>query len=670
MSDTHFKHHLTSQEGLVSVSHPLAAKVGKDILDKGGTAVDAVVAIQLVLNVVEPFASGLGGGGYLLYYDSTVDDITAFYARETAPSNVDPHFYLDEKGHYKSFLELTTHGSIVGVPGIAKLFEHLHNHYCNLNLEDLINPAIELAEHGHRANWAIEKYSKQQIKRINKYDETRRVFTKEDDDYIHDGDWLKSPEIARTLRLLRDKGFGAFYTGNIAKQLVNVVNKYGGTINEEDLKHYNIRIKQPITAQYRGYQIHSMGPSSSGGITLIQILKILEPFDLKSMGSRSIDYLHHLIQAMQIAYSDRAKYIADDDFYEVPVSELIDEDYLKQRNEIIDQHIANFNIEHGELSNSSRVESHTHIDETHTETTHFSVTDRFGNVASFTTSIGMIYGSGITIPGYGVLLNTTMDGFDVISGGINEIEPHKRPLSNMAPTIITENGKPIMEVGAPGAISIIASVVQTIINVLDFGMSIQEAIDEPRIYTSNPSRIEWEPKFDQTLILKLIAKGHAFEHRPDPYIGDVHGLQFLENGVIGGADNTREGTVAGGPVYYVREKENDLNIDDFTQYHIEYNHVRLPLFKNQIIKEHGDFWLRNDVVELLFDINEKDYEVEYFIEKQGQDSRFINIEQLTHQLNYQVHKTENGISIYKDTKQRITETQAKYYRYDRDSITR
>ncbi|MBR8858992.1 gamma-glutamyltransferase, partial [Staphylococcus aureus] len=511
----------TSKEGLISVSHPLAAKIGKDVLDQGGNAMDAVIAIQLALNVVEPFASGIGGGGYLLYYEQSTGSITAFDARETAPAHVDKQFYLDDSGEYKSFFDMTTHGKTVAVPAIPKLFDYIHKRYAKLSLEDLINPAIELAIEGHAANWATEKYSRQQHARLTKYYETAQVFTHENQ-YWREGDWIVQPELGKTFQILREQGFNAFYKGDIAKQLVNVVKACGGTITLEDLAKYDIQIKAPISATFKDYDIYSMGPSSSGGITVIQILKLLEHVDLPSMGPRSVDYLHHLIQAMHLAYSDRAQYLADDNFHEVPVQSLIDDDYLKARSTLIDSNKANIDIEHGVVSDCI---SHTDVEENHTETTHFCVIDKEGNIASFTTSIGMIYGSGITIPGYGVLLNTTMDGFDVVDGGINEIAPYKRPLSNMAPTIVMHHGKPILTVGAPGAISIIASVAQTLINVLVFGMDIQQAIDEPRIYSSHPNRIEWEPQFSQSTILALIARGHAMEHKPDAYIGDVHGLQ-------------------------------------------------------------------------------------------------------------------------------------------------
>ncbi|EVJ89380.1 gamma-glutamyltransferase, partial [Staphylococcus aureus M0752] len=411
----------TSKEGLISVSHPLAAKIGKDVLDQGGNAMDAVIAIQLALNVVEPFASGIGGGGYLLYYEQSTGSITAFDARETAPEHVDKQFYLDDSGEYKSFFDMTTHGKTVAVPAIPKLFDYIHKRYAKLSLEDLINPAIELAIEGHAANWATEKYSRQQHARLTKYHETAQVFTHENQ-YWREGDWIVQPELGKTFQILREQGFNAFYKGDIAKQLVNVVKACGGTIILEDLANYDIQIKAPISATFKDYDIYSMGPSSSGGITVIQILKLLEHVDLPSMGPRSVDYLHHLIQAMHLAYSDRAQYLADDNFHEVPVQSLIDDDYLKARSTLINSNKANIDIEHGVVSDCI---SHTDVEENHTETTHFCVIDKEGNIASFTTSIGMIYGSGITIPGYGVLLNTTMDGFDVVDGGINEIAPYK-----------------------------------------------------------------------------------------------------------------------------------------------------------------------------------------------------------------------------------------------------
>ncbi|EHJ08035.1 gamma-glutamyltransferase [Staphylococcus simiae] len=657
----------TSQEGMISVSHPLAAKVGKEVLDKGGNAMDAVIAIQLSLNVVEPFTSGLGGGGYLLYYDQATQQMTAFDARETAPSNIDPTFYLDDQGNYKSFFDLTTHGKTVAVPAIPKLFDYLYHHYCRLSLDDLINPAIQQASEGHRANWATEKYSRQQLARLLKYPETAEAFTI-DDDYWHEGDWIVQPQLAKALTLLRDQGFDAFYRGDIAQQLVDVVQRYGGSITLEDLQQYQIQLKEPISATYKDVEIHSIGPSSSGGITMIQILKLLEHIDIKKMGPRSVDYLHHLIQAMHIAYSDRAQFIADEDFSNIPIKALIDDDYLKERSTLINKDYANIAITHGHLQSNV---SHTAIDEQHTETTHFSVIDKDGNIASFTTSVGMIYGSGITIPGYGLLLNTTIDGFDIVPGGINEIEPCKRPLSNMAPTIITKDSKPILTVGSPGAISIITSIVQTLINVLEFDMTIDQAIDEPRIYSSHPNRIEWEPQFSQRTILALIAKGHAMEKQPDTYIGDVHGLQIdpETSAVMGGADDTREGTIIGEDVYIVRDKPQEYkHYNDNKDYHVYLNDIQLPLYQQQIIFDDDKFWLDSKVVNDIFQV--EDYQLDEVRSDVINQREYIDIVDLATQKGYDVIVEDNTLYLrdtYYPTRQR---EENMYYRYDRESITR
>lgn len=657
----------TSKEGLISVSHPLAAKIGKDVLDQGGNAMDAVIAIQLALNVVEPFASGIGGGGYLLYYEQSTGSITAFDARETAPAHVDKQFYLDDSGEYKSFFDMTTHGKTVAVPAIPKLFDYIHKRYAKLSLEDLINPAIELAIEGHAANWATEKYSRQQHARLTKYHETAQVFTHENQ-YWREGDWIVQPELGKTFQILREQGFNAFYKGDIAKQLVNVVKACGGTTTLEDLANYDIQIKAPISATFKDYDIYSMGPSSSGGITVIQILKLLEHIDLPSMGPRSVDYLHHLIQAMHLAYSDRAQYLADDNFHEVPVQSLIDDDYLKARSTLIDSNKANIDIEHGVVSDCI---SHTDVEENHTETTHFCVIDKEGNIASFTTSIGMIYGSGITIPGYGVLLNTTMDGFDVVAGGINEIAPYKRPLSNMAPTIVMHHGKPILTVGAPGAISIIASVAQTLINVLVFGMDIQQAIDEPRIYSSHPNRIEWEPQFSQSTILALIARGHAMERKPDAYIGDVHGLQVDLNtrDASGGADDTREGTVIGGEVLVIRKQPlPSLKIYDNDTHRVYFNDMQLPLLAEQVRWMHDKCWIEESVVRIIFPGVSAHIEDLRSYDIAGEN--YIDIAWLARKKGYQVALKDDSLYLTDETSNSVKRNTNAYYRYDRDSITR
>jgi gamma-glutamyltranspeptidase/glutathione hydrolase len=705
-----------SAEGLISVSHPIAAKVGKDILDQGGTAIDAVIAIQCILNVVEPYMSGLGGGGYLLYYDHATQQVTTFDARETAPSHVDTEFYLDKDGNHLSFFDLSTHGSAIGIPGIPKLFDYLMNNYATLSLANLINPAIKLAQEGHLANWATQKYSWHQIERIKKYPETYATYTNAENDYFHEGDWIRLPALSKTFEYVRDNGFDAFYHGDIAKQIVKATNQAGGQMTLEDLHNYDIQIKAPVTANYRGYDIYTMGPSSSGGITVLQILKMMEQFNLKDMGSRSTQYLHTLIQSMHLAYSDRAQYSTDNTFHNVPISELLNEDYLKNRSNNIQSQYANFNINHGVFSEQ---QSNTNIDEQHTETTHYSVTDRYGNVASFTTSVGMIYGSGITVPGYGLLLNTTMNDFDVVKGGINEIEPGKRPISSITPTLIMKDAKPFMEVGSPGAISIIACVVQTIINVLDFDMSIQQAINEPRIYSSNPSRIEWEPQFSQSTILELINKGHAMERKPEAYIGDVHGLRFdYSNGknndtdshskinsdqhnyskssvgntnttqphvfVTGGADDTREGTVMGGNVYVKRSQAPQLATYDVPDFNIYINNVALPLRKFQTFQEDNIYWLDMTIAEHAFAFDVKDdLPLAHIFNNDNNNNTTCNnyIRRFTNQayiqliplakhLNYSINMIDSDLYLSKNAEQRIDEDAAAYYRYDKDSITR
>jgi gamma-glutamyltranspeptidase/glutathione hydrolase len=711
-----------SSEGLVSVSHPIAAKVGKDVLDQGGTAIDAVIAIQCILNVVEPYMSGLGGGGYLLYYDHATQQVTTFDARETAPSHVDTEFYLDNDGNHLSFFDLSTHGSAIGIPGIPKLFDYLMNNYATLELANLINPAIQLAQEGHRANWATQKYSWHQIERIKKYPETYATYTNAENDYFHEGDWVRLPALSKTFEYVRDNGFDAFYHGDIAHQIVQATNQAGGQMTLEDLHNYDIQIKAPVTANYRGYDIYTIGPSSSGGITVLQILKMMEQFNLKNMGSRSTQYLHTLIQAMHLAYSDRAQYSTDNTFHHVPINELLNEDYLKNRSNHIQSQYANFNINHGVFGDQ---QSNTNIDEQHTETTHYSVTDRYGNVASFTTSIGMIYGSGITVPGYGLLLNTTMNDFDVVKGGINEIEPGKRPISSMTPTIIMKDAKPFMEVGSPGAISIIACVVQTIINVLDFDMSIQQAINEPRIYSSNPSRIEWEPQFSQSIILELINKGHAMERKPEAYIGDVHGLRFNYNNdknngatdsqwkinseqdndsksnaenknttqphvfVSGGADDTREGTVMGGNVYIKRNQAPQLETYEIPEFNVYVNNVALPLRKFQAFREDDVYWLDLTIADHAFAVDvesgnfnndsttdDKDNTTCISCEKLANyiqsftNQEYIQLIPLAKQLNYSINIIDDDLYLSKNAEQRIDENAAAYYRYDKDSITR
>lgn len=534
-------------QGKVAVSHPAAAKVGLEILERGGNAVDAAAGIQLALNVAEPMMSGIGGGGFMMIYLKDQNKFTVIDSREMAPKHAAPDMFLDKDGKPIPFDERHTNGKAVGVPGTLLGVDTALNKYGTMKLSDIIDPSIELAEKGVPVNWITSEYINGAVWKLKKHETAGNVFVP-DGKPLKEGDLLVQPDLAKALKLIKQKGTDVFYKGEIGEALVKEVKRTGGSMTMEDLQHYVVKEREPVRGDFRGYEIISMPPPSSGGLTVIQILKLMEGFDNQKAGANSVEYLHNLIEANHLAYADRAKYMADEDFYPVPKKGLIHDDYINERRKLILPDRANAEVIAGDpwayeekaaaaplpLSEASE----------HVYTTHFSVMDKWGNLVSYTTTIEDVFGSGIMVPGYGLMLNNELTDFDAVPGGANQVEPGKRPRSSMTPTIVMKDDKPFMAVGSPGGSTIIASVSQTILNVIEHGMPIQEAILSPRIFSSSYPNVTWEAGIDQDVVLALMAKGHVFAEKPGN-IGNVQAVVYdFETGrMYGGVDNTREGTV-------------------------------------------------------------------------------------------------------------------------------
>lgn len=537
-------------KGIVAVSHPAAAQVGKDILAHGGNAVDAAAAIQLALNVAEPYMSGIGGGGFMMIYLKDQNKVTVIDSREMAPAGVKPDMFLQADGTPIPFAERHTTGQAVGIPGTLLGVETALERYGTMKLKDVIKPAIELAEKGVRVNWVTHDNIKNSLDKLKKHETAAEVFAPGGAP-LAEGDVLIQPQLAKTLRLIRDKGVGVFYNGEIGQAIVKEVQRTGGSMTMQDLQRYVVKERVPVRGTFRGYEIVTMGPPSSGGLTLLQIVKLMEGYDNQKDGFGSVPYLHHLIEANHLAYADRAAYMADEDVYPVPKKGLISDEYIAERRKLISDDAANEDVEAGDpwkydpgkkpvvamhLTDASPVK----------QTTHFSVMDKWGNLVAYTTTIEDVFGSGIMVPEYGFMLNNELTDFDAVPGGVNQVEPGKRPRSSMTPTIVLKDGQPFLAVGSPGGSTIIASVSQTILNVIEHGMDIQQAIEAPKIFSSSYPAVTWESGIDQDVILQLMAKGHAFAPRPTN-IGNVQAVVYdLETGkMYGGADTTREGTVLG-----------------------------------------------------------------------------------------------------------------------------
>lgn len=546
-------------EGIVSTSHPLAAEAGKNVLEQGGNAIDAAAAIQLSLNVVEPMMSGIGGGGFMMIYLKDENKITMIDSREMAPENVTPELFLDEKGKPVPFNERHTTGKAVAVPGTIKGVETALEKYGTMKLSQVIEPAIEQAEKGIKVNWSMAQYIDENVQKLQKYQTAASVFVPNGKP-LKEGETLIQPDLAKTFRLIQQQGSKAFYTGEIGEALVREVQKRGGTMTTKDLENYVVKEREPVKSSYRGFEVVSAAPPSSGGLTVQEILKLMEGFDVQKMGVNSPAYLHHLTEAMHLAYADRAAYMADEDFYDVPIKGLLDEEYIEERRKLINPYKATADVKEGDPWKYEGKGSPSQVtvkeDNPIGQTTHFSVMDKWGNMVSYTTTIEQVFGSGIMVPGYGFMLNNEMTDFDATPGGVNQVEPRKRPRSSMSPTLLLKEGQPFMAIGSPGGPTIIASVAETILNVIDHQMPIQEAILTPRIYSGGYPTVRWEPGIDQNTRLELMAKGHVFEESSQN-IGNVQAVIFdYENGkMYGGADNTREGTVLGVDAVSYKSKE-------------------------------------------------------------------------------------------------------------------
>ncbi|MDO5969062.1 gamma-glutamyltransferase [Flavivirga aquimarina] len=534
---------LITKHAMVVSARAEASKIGSDILKKGGNAFDAMAATQLALAVAYPYAGNIGGGGFMVYRKSN-GDIGALDYREKAPLEATKDMYLDENGDVipeKS----TLGGMAVGVPGsVAGIFA-VHEKFGSLPIEDIINPSINLAYKGIIV-------TKKQEARIKKY---QPLFLKANKDSIlfskkwKTGDTIKYPVLAKTLERILQYGKNEFYTGETAKKLAKFVQENGGIITEEDLANYTVKWRTPTTFMYDDLKIISMSPPSSGGICLAQIMLMIEPYDLDKFGHNSVKSIQIITEAERRAYADRSFYLGDPDFVNIPGDTLISKSYLKDRMNSFsfEKATASKDVSHG---NVQVIESD--------ETTHYSIVDQFGNAVSVTTTINGAYGSKLYCSDLGFFLNNEMDDFSskpgvpnmfgLIGGIANSIAPEKRMLSAMTPTIVEKKGKLFMVVGTPGGSTIITSVLQTILNVHEYNMTMQEAVDAPRFHHQwLPDDIRMEPNsFEATLILQLEKLGYSINEKDSPVIGKVDGILVLDDESLeGGADYRGDDTAIG-----------------------------------------------------------------------------------------------------------------------------
>ena len=527
---------------MVATAHPIATQIGIDVLRDGGNAIDAAVAVQFALAACYPIAGNIGGGGFMVYRDASGESTTLDF-REKAPSAAYPDMYLDENGNAIS--ERSQAGELAaGVPGSVDGMVQAYAKYSQLkNWKRLVQPAVEIARKGYHLTGQQAGMLNWKKADFDKYNRAKTPFNNKEK--YTKGDLLIQSELALTLEAIRDHGRDGFYSGWVADKIVEQMKRGNGIITKQDLNDYKAVWRAPIKTIYRGHEIISMPPPSSGGVALTQLLEMIEPYDMSKLGHHSTSSIHLIAEAERRVYADRATHLGDSDYYDVPLKMLMDGDYIKDRMIDFDPSQASISdsIKSGQAKESL-------------QTTHFTIVDAEGNTVSLTTTINGAYGAKTVVQGAGFLLNNEMDDFSVkpgvpnmfglIGAEANKVEPGKRMLSSMTPTIVLKDGKTLLTVGSPGGSTIITSVFQVIVNVIDHGMSATEAVAAPRFHHQwKPDKIKFEEEgFDQKVIDSLIAMGHTVEQKGK--IGKVECIYYNSEGMIEGAADIRgDDTVLG-----------------------------------------------------------------------------------------------------------------------------
>lgn len=531
-----------SKHAMVATADPQATQAALEVLQRGGNAVDAAIAAQWVLNVVEPQGSGLGGGAFFLYYDALTKHVYSFDGREAAPSEAHSEMFLDPEGKlYPYYPDRITGGLSVGVPGVLKLLETVHHRFGSrqFSFGALFDPAIAMAERGFPVSPRMARHLSQEKDRLKRFPASAQIFLHTGGEPFKSGEILFQPDLAGTFRLIQKEGISVFYTGILAGEIVKAVREapfHPGLMKLSDLEHYSLVERRPLKGTYRSFTVYAMPPPSSGGAALIEALNILENYDLRSM-NRDWKAWHVLAEAQAIAFEDRNRYIGDPAYSEIPLTRLLSKKYARTRMEEI-------NFDFARLSIKGRVRNAAHPEGVHTS--HISIVDAQGNIVSFTTTIEHTFGSAMVVPGRGFLLNNELTDFDPISDfGIRNAElrnppaadrlnekrqrrfqnsalrnPHseispnqpesdKRPRSSMTPVIIFQKDRPVLTAGSPGGATIISTVLNLVVNVLDYEMSLADALKASKLMHRG-EMVELEPGlFEQAPLAKKLRKlGH------------------------------------------------------------------------------------------------------------------------------------------------------------------
>ncbi|MFT5881444.1 MAG: gamma-glutamyltranspeptidase/glutathione hydrolase [Moritella sp.] len=538
-------HPVWAANGMVASQEAVATQIGVDILQQGGNAIDAAVAVGYALAVTLPRAGNLGGGGFMLVYLAAEKRAIAIDYREVAPQSAYQDMFLDAAGNADSQLS-RYHGLAVGVPGTVLGFELALDKYGSLTLAQVMAPAIKLASQGIRVTPDLANSLGAVQERLSQWSSTRTIFYKTDGSNYQPGEILKQTDLANTLTAIAKQGSAAFYRGSIAKQISDSVQSAGGMMTQQDLADYQAVERKPVTGDYRGYEIISMPPPSSGGVHIVQMLNMLSQFPIDQMGHNSAATIHVMAESMRRAYADRSLYLGDPDFVEVPVAALTNKKYAAQ---LVSQ------IDITKATPSSQISPGTLLPYESDQTTHYSIVDKFGNAVSNTYTLNFSYGSGLVAAGTGVLLNNEMDdfsakpgepnGYGLIGGAANAVAPRKRPLSSMTPTIILKDHKPYLVTGSPGGSRIITTTLQVIMNVIDHKMNIAEASAASRIHHQwLPDVLRIEKGLNQDTVRLLKSIGHKVKRKAA--MGSTQTIMLTDEGVYGASDPRRTGSLSKG----------------------------------------------------------------------------------------------------------------------------
>ncbi len=529
-------HPVAARNGMVASEQEMASRIGLNILKAGGNAVDAAVAMGFALAVALPNAGNVGGGGFMMVHDARTGRSVALDFREVAPSRATRDMYLDAQGKVIDGKSLYTHYA-VGVPGTVAGMEHALKKWGTLPLSKVVAPAVALADKGFPVSETLAKILQQEQKNMGRWPATQAIFWKNGQP-LRQGDTLVQKDLAQSLRLIGEQGAKAFYEGAIAQKITAEMAPHAGAITLADLKNYKVVEREPVRGSYRGYQIVTMPPPSSGGAHLIQILNMMERWPMNQWGANSANSVHHMAESMKLAYADRSEYLGDPDFVKVPLKGLTSKRYA-------DQLAAGINPTQARTAKDIKPGKPQPYESD--QTTHFSVVDKAGNAVAVTYTLNTNFGSGIVAKGTGILLNNEMDDFSakpgvanaygLVGGDANAVAAGKRPLSSMTPTIVLKDGKPWLVTGSPGGARIITTVLQQVVNAIDFGMNPAEAAATPRFHHQwTPDELRIEKGFSNDTLALLRQWGHNVALKPS--MGRTQTIQ-IRDGMLYGASDPR-----------------------------------------------------------------------------------------------------------------------------------